>query len=306
MANRKRAAKLIQKVEQAKKLHFLQPLDDPLEWIKGDVPCPWTSAQMKDYQKRLDSAFGAENAIILAWSYDRRYWDEFYEDWYATGLPKGALAKKPILLFKQVPVSEKDWIYISTPRFLLLERLHGSELEESWEDSSWVQNGETIGGARRIRPEKPPKDFYQVLRTIAQHEQTVIIGEEPPCCRRMWHADKSICYGKYRPPSDADIAFVRRIRTRMDRDGVSQRNDAPRLKKVIENASSATKHFMRQAEMRRATAVKEMILGDPMGYMGSILKKYKLDDCTPREIDTTVREALEIAEEKRFETEKIC
>ncbi len=48
-----------------------------------------------------------------------------------------------------------------------------------------------------------------------------------------------------------------------------------------------------------------MILGDPMGYMGSILKKYKLDDCTPREIDTTVREALEIAEEKRFETERI-
>lgn len=299
--NRKRVNKLEKKVEQTAKLHFSNPLNDPISWLTDTPPCPWTPEQIAAFQKQLDSAFGAENAIVLAWSLNRKYWDEFYEDWFPNGLPKGKLHKKPILLWKEVPVNNgADHLYISTPRWLLLERLHGSELEASWGDSSWVQNGETIGGQRRIRAEKPPKDFYQVLRTIAEHEQSLTTERQPPCCRRLWEADRSICYGKYRPPSEIDVAHVRRIRQRMDADGVAQRNDAPRQAKMLARAAASTQHFMRQAEIRKATAVKEMILGDPQGYMVDILKNYKID-ISAKELDSTLREGLERAEEQRFE-----
>jgi len=301
--NRKKTSKLQQAHKRA--INHLAPLNDPLAWLQGNIPCPWSDQQIADYQKQLDSAFGAENAIVLVWSYDRRYWDQFYDDWHATGLPKGKLAKKPILLFKQVEVNDgKDHLFISTPRFLLLERLHGSQLQDSWEDSAWVSDPAMLGGQKRIRAESPPKDFYQVLRTIAEHEIPTLIGDEPPCCKRMWQADRSICYGKYRPPSDIDLAHVRSIRRRMDRDGLVQRNDATRSKKIIENASIATKHFMQQAARRKASAVKELILGDPQGYMGAVFERYNID-LSAREIDTTLRTALEQAEEKRFE-ETIC
>lgn len=308
--NRKRVQALTRKVEQAKKLHFLSVYDDPINWLHGDIPCPWTPQQIADYQKQLDSAFGAEKGIVLAWSLDRQYWDEFYDDWHITGLPKGRLAKKPILLWNEIAVNDgQDHLYISVPRWMLLERLHGSQLADSWEESAWVEDENYIGGRKRIRAESPPEYFYQMLKpplnTLAIHEAKVSRnGDMAPCCRRIYNASRNICYGKYRSPCAEDLLGVKQIRINQDRAGIIQRNDAPRSAKIINSASDSTRHFMQQAARRKASAVKELILGDPQGYMGAVFERYNID-LSAREIDSTLRTALEQAEEQRFE-ETIC
>ena len=287
--NRKKTSKIKRQV--AAEINTLSVYDDILEWLKGDIPCPWTQAQIDAFQRRLDSAFGAENAIVLAWSGDRKYWDEFYTDWHVNGTPKGRPEKKPLLLFKQIPVSETDYVFISAPRFLLLETLHPSQLEASWEDSSFVDAPDSLTGKKRIRTEKPPPAFYQVLKTIAVHEKPFASGQGRPCCERAWNADRSICYGKYRPPSDEDIEYIGKIRERMDADGVAQRNDAPRSAKLLQRATAATNFFIQDSERRKSLAVKEMILGDPHQFLGDILKNYKIT-MNATQLDKTLKEAF--------------
>ena len=277
----------------------LHEYDDPDNWIKGDFAAPPLSAeQIGEFQKRLDSVFGAEKAIVLVWSGDRSYGDEFYTDWHFNGLPKGRPERKPVLLFGEVPVNETDYCYITCPRWLLMEVNHGSQLEAGWEDSAWVTDPDMFGGKKRIRTAKPPKYFYAHLRVIAEHEQTTVIGEVPPCCRRLWQK-KRICYGKYRLPDDTDIAFVRNIRTNMDARGITQRNDEARSAKIITDGNLATQHFIKRAEQQRATAVKEFMLASPDAFFGDIVQR-KGGSMSARELDSTVRQALEQQEEERF------
>lgn len=293
--NRKKKAKVA--TAKAKVINSLHPFNDPLEWLKGDAVCPWTDKQIAEYQKKLDSAFGAENAFVLAWSYDRKYWDEiFMEDWDVHGEPIGRPQKIPMLLFKQHWVNDKDYLFISTPRFLLLEILHGSQMEDSWEAGAYEDDGSFLGGRKRIRTKKPPLHFYRVARTIAHHEQGTAEGMRP-CCQRMWDAGKSICYGKYRPPADDDILFIRRMRENLDKWGIAQRNDAPRDPKVLALASASTKHFMDVARRRRRSAVQEMIMSDPKQFMGDIFKNYGIT-MNATEIDRTLKEGFKRQDEK--------
>ncbi len=291
--NSKRERKITKKVETAKQSYFSNPLNDPREWLSGNIPCPWSPERMQEFQKRIDSAFGADYALILAWSYDKQYWDEFYTDWSIGGTPKGKLEKKPILLFGQYTLNETDYVYISAPRFLLLERLHGSQLEASWDESSWTEDNEMLGGKKRIRAKKPPESFYQVLKTIAVHEEGERWGK---CCERLWKADKRICYGKYREPDARDIEYVGKIAENMKRAGVVQRNDAPRSAKVLEAAASSTRHFMEQSARMRRKAVQELILSDPQQYMGDILRKHNID-WSAGQIEKTLKEGFKRSED---------
>lgn len=282
-----------------KKAEKKSPLDNFSDWIgQRWETAPLTAQQVADFQRKLDSAFGAENAIILAWSGDERYWDEFYEDWKRVGnvdFPKGKLRKKPIALWAELPVNDYDVFCIFPPRFLLVERLDRSQYEEGWEAASWI---EVEGIKRRIRSETPPESMYKVLRTIAEHEQTQLIGEYPPCCRYWNEGFQRICYGKYRPPSDLDLAYVRGIRDNMDRDGVAQRNDTERSKQLIENAAQSTRHYMKTAAMARTRSVNEMILADPMAYVGDVYKNKGMT-LSQKEVREAVEVGLTLAAEER-------
>ncbi len=297
--NRKKASKIQQRV--ATEVATLAPLDDPLCWLEGNIPCPWTPAQMDDYQKKLDSAFGVEKGIVLAWSYDRKWWDELYMDkWDIYGEPIGEPQKIPMLLFKQITLGE-DRIYISTPRFMLLETLHGSQFEASWESEMYEEDDSFIGGRKRIRRMKPPEFMYQPLLaplgTLAHHEYSNVIGQMRPCCQRLWDSSKSICYGKYRPPTTDDLIAVKRIRERMDADGLYQRNDQARSQKLISNAAVSTQFQIDYAARKRKNAVRELIMSDPKIWMGDVFKNYKMD-MSASEIDRTLKEGFKRKEQK--------
>lgn len=295
--NRKKASKI--KKQVAESVNRLHPYDDPNNWLTSDFQeSPWPKEKIADFQKQIDSAFGGENAIVLVWSGDRSYGDAFYTDWFPNGAPKGRLERKPVLLFGEFKVNEKDYLYLSCPRWVLMEVQHASQLEASWEESSWVDDNASLGGRKRIRPEKPPKYFYTHLRTLADHEHATFNGI-PACCERMWRVSRRICYGKYREPNEQDIAYVRNIRERMDRDGVAQRNDQKRSAKVLQRAQIATKHFMEQASLRKAEAVKELMMANSGPFFQSILDQVG-STMSPKERDAIVSQALDEQDAERF------
>lgn len=301
MANRKKTSKIKQAVARA--TDALSPLDDPLNWIEGHIPCPWSDKQIADYQKKLDTAFGVKNGIVLAWSYDRKYWDEIYMDsWDVYGEPTTRAQKTPILLFKQFSLNDKDRVYISAPRWMLLEVIHGSQLQESWEAEKYEADDTFIGGKKRIRHSNPPEHSYQPLLaplgTLATHEHKIDPSASlAPCCERLWMADQSICYGKYRPPTSDDLIAVKRLRERMDADGLYQRNDAKRSDKLLSRAAESTKHFMDYAARKRKNAVQEMIMADPKGFMGDVFKNYGITLSAP-EIDRALQEGFKAQNDK--------
>lgn len=291
-ATNRKLAKKEQEIIAATKLkaNSIHPLDDVENWLKGDFQTPpWSQQEIDAFQKRLDSAFGAPNAIVLAWSGDRRYGDVFLNE-------KGEIERKPPLLFAEIPINERDYIYISAPRFLLMEVLHASQVEASWAEASTVTNEHGINV--KIRPEKPPEYMYQHLKIIAEHDETMLIGEMPPCCVKMLAMNK-ICYGRYCVPSDKDIAYVRRIRENMDKAGVTQRNDAERSKKVLMDGAASTRHFIEKAKQQQAQRVKDIMLANSESFFGNIPELIGSTK-THKELEHIYKGALDAQDEQRF------
>lgn len=296
--NRKKEAK------EKKKAISVHPYDNMDNWLKGDFQLPpWGEQQIKSMQERIDSAWGGKGCIELVWSGDRTYGDEFYTDWHYNGQPKGRPERKPVLLFGEFPINDTDYVYVSCPRWVIMEIHHGSQLEDGWEESSWVADPNMSGGRKRIRTERPPEFFYVTWRIVAAHEGGANDWSlKNPCCSRLWYAKKKICYGNYREPDDADIAFIRAARENMDRQGISQRNDAPRDANVIMNANLATKHFIKRAEQQQASAAKEFMLANVDVLCGDILQR-RGSKMSAREMERIVAEGLDKQEYEKFSKE---
>jgi len=290
-ANRKISAREKEIVAQVKaKKNKIHPFDDVNNWLLDDFKTPpWSEQKIQAFQKRLDSAFEAPNGIVLAWSGDRRYGDVFLNE-------KGEIERKPPLLFAEHKVNDRDYIYISCPRWLLMEVLHGSQLEASWEEASMVND--PVRGKVRIRPEQPPEFAYHHFKIIAEHDQTMLLGETPRCCERML-AQHRICYGKYREPSDEDIALVGATRQNMNNAGVTQRNDEARTKKVLMDGTVATRHFIKRAREQQAQKIKDLMLANAETFFGNIPKLIGTTK-THKELEHIYAQALEQQDEERF------
>lgn len=286
----------------AKTALSLHPFDNPKNWATGGFDrAPWPQEKIAEFQRRIDSAFGAEKAIVLVWSGDRSYGDELYVDWHANGLPKGRPEKKPVLLFGEWKVNDKDYLYIVPPRWCLMEVHHGSQLEDSWEESRWVSDPDMIGGRKCIRPERPPEFYYVHLNNavLAHHEHPLQPKGVPPCCKRLWDEDKRICFGLYRDPDFRDIEMIGGIRANQDKAGVSQRNDTKRDAKVVQRANLTTRHFMKQMEIGRSRAAKDLILSAPRLFLGDVLDRLG-NTMSNAQLEKEAKKILTNFEERRF------
>jgi len=292
--NRKAKSKAETKAKKVTKEH---PFDDIREWVGADFSTPPLDAKWQaEFQKKIDSAFGAENALILAWSGDSTYWDGFYTDWYADGSPKeGSFEKKPILLLGKYKLNKVDYYYVIPPRWVLLEREDRSQYEADWESSSWVADPKMLGGRKRIRRADAPPSMYRWLRTIAQHDGTLLSNDMPRCCQHMVMNLNRPCHGKYRPPADVDLAFIRKIRENMDAAGVAQRADAPRSAKILQDAASTTKFYLEEAAKAERTAMKEFMMADPQRWVGDLIHKTG-NTLSAREIEAAMIEGLKQTE----------
>tara|TARA_R110000868_G_scaffold237611_1_gene492241 strand:- start:278 stop:1120 length:843 start_codon:yes stop_codon:yes gene_type:complete len=278
--NRKKKAKVDKKIaEVVSKIHIF---DDPETWLRTDwqkTP-PWSDEKIAEFQKKLDSAFEVENGIVLVWSGDRRYGDAFYNE-------KGELERKLPLMFAEHQIEgTNDYVYIGCPRWLLMEVLHGSQLETSWEAASMPT--ETNGKITRIRPEKPPEFYYHHFKVIADHNGF--------CCERM-NAENRVCYGKYREPNQRDIDLVGQTRENMNKAGVFQRNDTERGAKILQDGTAQTKHYIRRAQQQKAIHIQKVMLENYEVFFDDILKDNKL---TPREIRAALQEGFDKQNNERF------
>ena len=268
-------------------------------WLRGDFETPPMSAeQIQSFQDKLDSAFGAKNAIILAWSGDKKYGDAFYTDWYPNGLPKGKLERKPPLLFAEYKVNETDYVYVTCPRWLLLEVSHVSQYGASWEANAWANDEDFIGGRKRIRAIEPPEFMYSHFKIIAEHDTPLMTNALPPCCEKML-AQNRICYGRYKEPSEVDVASVRAVRENQDRAGITQRNDEARSAKLLQDAAASTRYFIKRAQEQKALQVKDAMLANSKLFFGDILEK-KGSTMSYKEMENIVRGALEEQDQERY------
>ncbi len=284
--NRKKTSKLKKLVET--QIAKLSPFDNVENWLTDNFEKPpWPKEKIADFQKRLDSAFEAPNGIVLAWSGDRSYGEVFLNE-------KGEPERKPVLLFAEEKINERDYLYIQCPRWVLMEVHHGSQLEDGWDEASYVSN--EFGVPQRIRPEKPPQYFYKHFQTIAIHDTPALIGDTPWCCHRMM-AQNKICYGRYREPSDVDIALVGKTRKKLNEMGIFQRNDTARSAKLLEMATLSTKHFIKKAQEQKALRVQEAMLNNYEVFFDDILEGNKL---SPREVREALKEAFDQQNTERF------
>lgn len=278
--NRKKESKLKQKI--AAEVAKLHPFDDPENWLRGDYATPpWPQEKIADFQKRLDSAFEAENGMVLVWSGDRRYGEAFYNE-------KGELEHAPPIFFARHTIEgTNDYIYIGCPRWLIMEVIHGSQLEASWDQAS--EPTESNGKTFRIRPEKPPEFYYKTFYTIGDHNGY--------CCDRLL-AENRICYGKYREPDQRDVDRVGATRAELTRRGIFQRNDEARTAKVLQDASAQTKFLIKEAQKNKALHIQNVMLENPRAFFGDIIQNNPL--LSIDEIRDALKEGFDKQNNERF------
>jgi len=275
--NRKKKAK-VDKIIAAEvaKLHVF---DDPNNWLLGDfAKPPWPQDKIDAFQKRLNSVFEAENGMVLAWSGDRKYGEVFLNE-------KGEPEYKPALLFAEHQIEgTQDYVYVSCPRWLIMEAYHVTDAE--WEASAFVVDEH--GAKMQIRPEKQPKCLYRHFKVIADHNGY--------CCERM-NAENRVCYGKYREPSDLDIKMVGQTRENMNKAGVYQRNDGQVSTKAMADAEAQTKYFIKRSQQQKAQHIQNVMMENYEVFFDDILKDSKL---SPNEIRGALQEGFDKQNDRRF------
>lgn len=291
--NRKAKAKKDKAERNATASVQLHPFNNLEDWIGADFSNPPETKEWQvAFQKRIDDTFGVERGIVLAWSGDKRYWDGFYTDWFVNGLPKEAsFEKRPILLWKSVPINDLDYFDIFPPRWLLLERHSAVQYADSWESASWVSDAKMVGGKKRVRPSSPPPEMFIWWKTIAEHEPSQLIGEPPPCCVR--HAEaKSICFGTYRPPSEEDLIAVAGLRD-FNKENNAQRPDEPLNANSLNRASRSTEFYYAQAALQKRKVMHDFMSACPEIFLNSSLKDRGME-LSAREMDQLVAEACDM------------
>lgn len=280
----------------------LHPLDDVERWLDTDFSAaPETAEWVEAFQKRIDAAFGAERGIVLAWAGDRSCWEEFYSDWTASGKGK-TIEKKPLALWHEFTVNEFDYLYVYPPRWVLLERHHRAQYAPSWAATCYVEDTQFFGGKKQMRPLTPPPEYFTLFVVIGVHEQSVVIGETPPCCQRA-DAAKSPCFGRYRAPCEIDLQAVGRLKDFLAKEK-AQRPDTPINAATLQRASIMTRHYIEQTQRARAKAMRDFALLMPKAFLGENLGNRGITR-SPRELEAIINEAFDITDDRKVKEKQL-
>lgn len=190
----------------------LSPMDDPDVWLEAPMYSPPSGVDIVAEQKWIDSLMGTtrngESIYKLVWNGDRRYWYEFYMQWFSTGLPSSPLTRRPRIRYKALRDDNTRALIrdVFPPRWLILTRIEPEQYAETWKQESWVYAPE-IHCKKQIRPDDPPKVFWMWYATIAKHDDY--------CCATKAREYKK-CFGSYRPPRYAGQLLA--AQSKADRD----------------------------------------------------------------------------------------
>lgn len=272
----------------------VHPYNNIADWLDSDFSePPKNAAWQKKFQQKIDDTFGVKGAIVLAWSGDKRFWvDEFYTNWFQNGQPKlESLEKKPIILWAKIPQGKYDYVYVSPPRWLLLERLHPEQYAPNWKNSCFVTDAAMTSGKKQARPLTPPKEYFVHWRTLGEHEHGTVRGD-PPCCARVKQINaNACCFGKYRPPYEQDLIAIRKFRDWRNEVN-AQRADQPISAKSLQSVSSMTKAYFEEAKRAELRVMREFALSHPEIFIGTAMKDRGLK-YSPREVENIIKESCD-------------
>lgn len=184
---------------EIRQLHVSHPVFDREETIINAGNCP-SPVDLKPWQDRIDQIAGKTvtglSRLRIEWGQD---------------LDKGGMwccgarrAKYPFYRYE-----EGGEIHdIGTPRFYVAELHSNAELKK---DDNWEKNryhfDARLGWLDVLGP-IPDDGFYTAVFTIALHDEV--------CCNGSGVLNNDICLGAYRPPCDADLERIRRMKWRRD------------------------------------------------------------------------------------------
>lgn len=188
---------------------FHETYDNPQKWANDDT---WKrpSFNVAEYQKKIDEIVGksrgGHSIVVLRWMRDSECYERFYTDWDTEGTPiKHELRARYNFLTVDLP--NGDTVDIPPPRWVFEQRYEPEQIAEEWNTARWeMKDGRPVP----IRDACPAIGYYQWLWTIAHHT--------PTCCEDGITAHRTICWGRYREPSEKDLTVLKAMMWRKTKD----------------------------------------------------------------------------------------
>lgn len=184
---------------EIRRLAVSHPVFDREETIVQAGNCPGP-VDLKPWQDRIDLIAGKTvtglSRLRVVWGQDRE------KAWmWCCGARR---SRYPFYRYEEAG----QILDIGTPRFYV-EELHGNaELrkDDNWEKNRYYRD-DRLGVLDVLGP-VPEDGFYTSVFTIALHDEV--------CCSGTGVLNNDICLGAYRPPCDADLDRIRRMKYRRD------------------------------------------------------------------------------------------
>lgn len=218
------------------KIHVSHPgFDIEEEIIKaGNVPSP---IELAPWQKRIDQIAGktleGRSRLRIVWGQSRTM--------FVLGRQRMA--------YPFWRTEENGEIYdIGTPRFYVEELHDMAELRknDNWERARYQWDGlESMDVLGPI----PEDGFYTSVFLIAHHDEF--------CCGGRGEVRGNLCLGAYRPPTDADLTRIRRMKQR--RDDASNAESAPSLEQIQQASRDISEKRDERFRERIRTAMTDWI-----------------------------------------------
>lgn len=220
------------------KIHISHPgFDIESEIVKaGNVPAP---VELKTWQARIDNIAGK---TVEGRSRLRIVWGQSKE---ATIWCLGRRRHKyPFYRYE----ADGEIHDIGTPRFYV-EELH--DIAELKHNDGWEAARYQWEGLERldVLGPMPEEGFYTSVFLIAHHDEA--------CCNGLGHVRNELCLGAYRPPTDADLTRIRRMKQR--RDAASNTENRPSEELILKWNKEAGERRDNQFREKLHERVKDWI-----------------------------------------------
>lgn len=165
----------------------------------GNQPSP---VDLKTWQARTDLIAGKN---VVGQSRLRIVWGQDIHGLAGAWICGQRRAKYPFWRYEEAG-EIRD---IGAPRFYVEELHANAELrkDDKWEKARYYRD-EVSGQLLDVLGPIPADGFYTSVFCIAHHDEL--------CCNGSGVVDNEMCLGAYRPPTDADLQRIRRMKFRRD------------------------------------------------------------------------------------------
>lgn len=170
------------------------------------IPAPLNQADHDAFQVKLDDLVGVEpdgtKRLRLVWMPTFLRWDRYAGRWVPFRCVKAQREVKPSVGSNVVGV---EFEYYGIPRYAIV-----GLLPEESRQSKAGRLAVGFDGDGTFFNEDRTEHEYRMVLPIWQHDPRLMpVSQANVCCAEMSSRHGKKCWGKYRPPDDRDILFLK-------------------------------------------------------------------------------------------------